>query len=268
MYLELKMHLKYRHLNNEFAPKPIHLELEGWSGAPTEHRKEQKIQPYMCKPFVDANTYGIEICYPFNTEITVSKNNGIIQIIAEDDWKKDTEIVQKIGIPVGCLGEKHFSMNTCLDIMVDEKYVLRIENHPRFYSEDNVACVISGHLETNWWSSLFFIVFNSPREGQVLRFKKGDKICQVFPVLNEKITIEEMSTDLKNNRRWQAATFANRRSIIARGYKDNQHNYFDNLYKKLSKYVQLYGLVQLKLLVNKLSMKVENYVKLKLKLFK
>lgn len=262
------MLLKYRHLNNEFPPKPIHLELEGWSGSPNEHKKERKIQPYMCKPFTDANTYGLEICYPFNTKIVVTKIDGKIQISAEDDWKKDSDIIEKIGIPVGCLGEKHFSMNTCLDIMVENKYVLRVENHPRFYSEDSIPCVIAGHLETNWWSSLFFIVFKSPKEGEVFTFKKGDKICQVFPVLNKKIEIEEMSIDEKNYRRWQAATFAFKRNLIAKGHKDNQNNYFDNLYKKLSKYVQLYGIIQLKVLVNKLNMKVENFLKLKLKLFK
>ena len=267
MFVELKMHLKYRQLTNELPPKLIHLELEGWAGSPSEHKTERKIQPYMCKPFVDANTYGLEIFYPFNTEITVTKINGKIEITAED-WNKDAEIVQKIGVPVGCLGESHFSMNTCLDIMVEKNYVLRIENHPRFYAEDDVPCVISGHLETNWWTSLFFIVFKAPQEGQKLTFKKGDKICQVFPVLNKEITIEEMNSEEKNYRRWQASTFALRRDILAKGHRDNQNNYFDNLYKKLSKYVQLYGLIQLKVLVNKLNMKVENYIKLKCKLFK
>ena len=69
--------LKYRSLFKGLSPKPIKLEIPGWAGEQNKHTNGDKPQPWHCPPFIEAATYGLELCYPFETECRVK--NTIFQ---------------------------------------------------------------------------------------------------------------------------------------------------------------------------------------------
>ena len=263
------MIIKYRSYLENFCPNKIKLDTEGWAGSAQEFKSTKKVQPFLCKPFTDANLYGWELIYPYNTTVKIYKDINVLKIDAEENWAKDGDLVKKHGVPIGAIGDNHFGINTALDIQVPENYVLRIENHPSFYSEHNLPCIIPGHLETNWWSSLFFIVCKAPANGETLTISKDCKLAQIFPVIkNLPDNLVEMTKEEKINRAEMYACLNMNRKNLASGYKDDKNNFFDNLYKKMSKYYSIFGHDGLNKLVNKLMGKLKGFKKLKLKFFK
>ena len=73
-----KLLLKYRTWYQGEAPRPIKLEIPGWAGEFNSHKDGDKPQPWHCIPFVEGSTYGLELCYPFDTECCVEMRNGEI----------------------------------------------------------------------------------------------------------------------------------------------------------------------------------------------
>jgi hypothetical protein len=264
------MILKYRSVFENLELKQTELQIPGWAGSKDEFKNEKKVQPFLCKPFVDAANYGISIYYNYETTLKISNNKGKIEFIPESDWQKDKIILEKLGgVPVGAISENHFGINSGLDLQVPENYALRIENHPAYYNQNNYPCAIPGHLETTWWSSLFFIVFKNPTKGKTIILKKGMPIAQVFPVpLHKNIEIKEMSNQEKLTRRENFKIIHHNRHNISQSYKDNLGNSFDHTYKEISKKIKKNGFEWFAKFLNELSVKVGNIKNLGLRLFK
>lgn len=261
------MNLKYRTIFENFELQKVKLQIDDWAGSNNKNEKDIKVQPFMCKPFVDAATYGFEILYPYETSCEVEFLDGKLKITAEQDWQKDQDIIKKIGnIPIGQISENHFGINTGLDIKVTSKNVLRIESHPAFYGKNNYPCAIPGHLETDWWSSLFFVVFKAPEKNQKLYFYKGMAMAQCFVLPKENNFLPIRMTEKEAEaRRKNFAIINSSRNKISKNYKDNNGNTFDHTYKVLSRYVSIKGIKGFKNLLDSLKNKIK---KIGFRLFK
>src|SRR5437764_12426711 len=83
-----KLTIKYRLSGKALPPRRITMKLPGWGGSP-ELRMENgsQPQPWHCKPFTDASTYGLELLYQYETECQIINESGTPRI--EWDYMKE-----------------------------------------------------------------------------------------------------------------------------------------------------------------------------------
>src|SRR5437016_5074797 len=77
-----KLNIKYATYMNSQPPRPIRLEIGGWSGTPEKMVDGSNPQPWHCLPFVEGSTYGLEIVYSFAPPCDVVNDNGRVYV----DW--------------------------------------------------------------------------------------------------------------------------------------------------------------------------------------
>lgn len=232
-----KISVEYRTWYQGLPPRPIKLQIPGWAGDKNNHTDGDKPQPWHCTPFVDGSTYGLELIYNCEGDCYVQMVNGKVEF--NGDFTEDRKRMTTTPMPpFSTFAPGHFGMSSCLDIKVPEGYVLRTEPHPRFYTDetDTVPCCLPGHLATNWWPKVFFVVFKNPRPGQTLIFRKGEPFCQVL-ILPQKMQydIKEMTSDEAARRCFRddnIGKFAGK--IASNKWKDYLGNAFDDKYKVLN----------------------------------
>jgi len=238
--------IKYRswHLGKE--PRPIKLQIPGWSGCDHTHTSNSKAQPWHCQPFVDGSTYGLELSYPFKTECFAVMRNG--KMCFEGDFSEENKITQLQGVtlpPFSCFADGHFGMTSCLDLEVPDTHTLRIESHPMFYTDTTgtVPCVVPGHLQTSWWPKIFFVVFKNPSEGHGYIFKHDIPYAQIL-VIPKKVSYDIVKmSDVEIHRRGFAdgVIADNARQIAGNTWRSNVGHQFDDKYKKLSTIASKHG---------------------------
>lgn len=188
--------IKWRNWFKGIPPRPIKLEIPGWAGEKSNHGDGDKPQPWFCPPFVEGATYGLELLYPFDTECHVKIVNG--KLFFECDFSEENKDCPYVELPpFSNFAPGHFGMTSSLDIEVPPGYVLRTEPHPRYYTDitNTVPCCIPGHLQTEWWPKIFFVVFKNPMPGQTLIFRKGEPYGQVLVVPRQiNYEIKEMTS--------------------------------------------------------------------------
>lgn len=158
-------------LGKALPPRPIKLKIPGWAGINNYHGDGGPPQPWHCVPFVEGSTYGIEFLYPYEEEQTVTRVNGEVQFGNPD-------------LPFKCFASGHYGYQSGTDIKIPEGYVIRLEPHPRYFVDEigDVPLMLPGHLQTQWWTRYFFIVFKSPFEGQKHVFRYGEPFGQFLVV--------------------------------------------------------------------------------------
>ena len=242
------MEIKYRSVFNEtyFGVIKNKIDLE---------MPSKSANPFACKPFKDAYEYGLEITYPYKTDLIVQNNDGKLDFIC--DWSKDQDTLSKVSSkPVGSISDGFFGLASGLDIQVPENFVLRIETHPNYYLKENYPCVVPGNLETYWWSSLFFLVFKSPPAGKSITFTYGMPIAKFVVVpQNVEYEISKMTEDEEEKRRKNFATINENRKILGKSYTDNKGQAFDTTYKNLSCYIKNNGCKKLESILESLESK-------------
>lgn len=221
-----KIPIKYRTWYQGEPPRPIRLQIPGWAGEQNKHTDGDVPQAWHCTPFVEASTYGLELVYNFDTECHVKYVDGELKFIGDFSQEKH-KIVPQISLPpFSTFAPGHFGMSSCADIMVPEGHILRLEPHPRYYTDEThtTPLCIPGHLATAWWPKIFFVVFKNPMPGQTYIFRKGEPYAQIL-VLPRKVQydIEPMT-----------ATEANRRNniddiIVKYGKIFSTNDWHDNL---------------------------------------
>ena len=68
--------VKYRVVNPGLGPRRTKLEMPGWAGKPEPRTDGSHEQAWHCVPFTEGAQYGIEIFYPYDNELRVSRRNG------------------------------------------------------------------------------------------------------------------------------------------------------------------------------------------------
>ncbi|MBS0633889.1 MAG: hypothetical protein JSR37_00315 [Verrucomicrobia bacterium] len=230
--------IKYRKWAHGIVPRPIKLQIPGWSGKCPVHMGAAAIQPWECLPFIEASTYGLELCYSFEGEVRVSNHDN--KIVFEGDTEIDDPDPPYTKIPLFSSFSPHFFGHTsCLDIQVPPGYVLRTEPHPSFYTDatGQVPCCLPGHLQTSWWPMIFFVVFKTPIPGQTIVFRKGEPYGQVLVVPHKlRHKIEEMSSSEQQDRHTLSILIRkhSKKILEESGTKDQTDGVFDYKYKILS----------------------------------
>lgn len=229
--------VKYRTWYQGNSPKPIKLQIPGWAGQDHSPMEAGKIQPWQCPPFMEGNTYGLELTYPFDTECHIKVVDGEIQF--EGDFTEEAKKVAPWNIPLPpfkSFSPGYFGMTSCLDIDIPEGYILRIEPHPRFYTDDTwtVPAAIPGHLQSQWWPKIFFVAFKFPRPGQTYIFRKNEPYAQIL-ILPRKISydIQEMSNEEKEERIKRDSQISKNAQKISKSTKTGHGHDFDHKYQIL-----------------------------------
>lgn len=231
-----KILIKYRTWYQGQPPKPIKLQIPGWAGEPNDHTNGDKPQPWHCIPFVEGSTYGLELYYPFDTECHVSIKDG--KVCFDGDFTEESLKCPNVPLPPFLsFSPGHFGMTSALDIKVPAEYVLRLEPHPRFYTDETntVPCCIPGHLQTEWWSKIFFVVFKNPIPNQTIIFRKGEPFGQIL-IVPKKINyeIQEMTNaEILERSLFDTKIEKYAKNIAKNDWHDYKGNNFDDKYKVL-----------------------------------
>lgn len=261
------MKIEYRLWGKGIPPRPTKLQIPGWAGNHHGHDNGDTPQPWHCTPFVEASTYGLELVYPFDTEAVVylDKNNNVK---FEGDFTDECIWSNPPSPPFAAFAESHFGYTSAVDISVPEDHVVRLEPHPRFYTDTTgtCPCAISGHIQP-WWCKIFFVVFKSPLPGQKIIFRKNEPYAQVL-VVPKKMTyeIKEMDSE-KAIERKSVENLINtyRQNICKHSWKDHKGNLFDDKYKQLLSIYNKVGFDGIKTYLEKIESSVKNKVKKKVK---
>jgi len=232
-----KIDVFYRTYGKCIPPKRIAIDIPGWAGDGTDHTMGSVAKPLHCLPFVEGSTYGIELIYSFDTTTYVSRKNG--KIVFDGDWsKEDLQGVRYDEIPpFGAFAEEHYGFTSSLDFQIPKDYILRLEPHPSFYTDPTYCTpwAVPGHIQSEWWSSIFFVVFKAPPVGHTHVFQKGKPYAQAL-ILPRKVSynIQRMPEEMEQKRNTRnSLVFNNRKKFAKNIWIDNNGKEFDDKYKVL-----------------------------------
>lgn len=230
--MKSEINIKYRTWYKGQPPRLIKLEIPGWAG-----EDNWKFgQPWHCKPFADGATYGLELIYPYDTEVRVTTNNEG-EVFFETDSKSEWNN-SGIEFPFKSFAPHHFGFTSSLDIQTEPGMGVMILPHPSFFTDRNNTVPIPsiGLIESDWWPKIFFIAFKTPSLGQTHIFKKGKGVAQVLIVPKDvRYNIKKMSREEELMRVDQEKALQKYGAKISnKSWQDGSGNSFDNKYKVLS----------------------------------
>jgi hypothetical protein len=97
----------YRVVNPKLAPRRTKYEIPGWAGKPESRRDGAHEHPWHCISFTEGAHYGIELFYPYDNELRVTRRDG--KLIFDSEWGPPPEP----GLswpPFGSFGENFLSI--------------------------------------------------------------------------------------------------------------------------------------------------------------
>ena len=72
--------VKFRLVNPGLQPRRTKLEMPGWAGKPEPRTDGSQEYAWHCAPFTEGAQYGIEIFYPYDNELHVTKKDGKLDL--------------------------------------------------------------------------------------------------------------------------------------------------------------------------------------------
>jgi hypothetical protein len=171
--------VKYRLMNPGLQPRRTKLEMPGWAGQPAPRKDGSHEYAWHCMPFTEGAQYGIEIFYPYENELRVTRKNG--EFVFDGDFGAAPEEGLQWP-PFRSFGKEYYTYQLLLDLKVGKEWAVRTEPHPRFYTDptDSVPIAVPALLRTEWWPMISFIVFKSPVEGHTHIFRPGEPMLQIL----------------------------------------------------------------------------------------
>jgi len=171
--------VKYRLFEPRLAPRRTKMEVPGWAGQPEPRRDGSHEYGWHCMPFVEGAQYGIELFYPFDNELRVTRRDG--RVVLDSDWGPDPGTGANWP-PFRSFGDDYYTYQLLLDLQVPDDMAVRTEPHPRFYTStaDDVPIAVPALLRTSWWPIISFVVFKTPPEGRVHVFRPGEPMMQLI----------------------------------------------------------------------------------------
>jgi hypothetical protein len=227
--------VKYRLFEPRLNPRRTKMEVPGWAGQPEPRRDGSHEYGWHCMPFVEAAQYGIELFYPFDNELRVTRRDG--QVILDSDWGPDPGT----GInwpPFRPFGEGYYSYQLLLDLNVPDDMAVRTEPHPRFYTSDtdDVPIAVPALLRTSWWPMISFVIFKTPPEGCVHVFRRDEPFMQMlFVPVDPEFTLTPMDEDEAAEREMRSRRiYASRDTLGAQSrWTSSTHTIFDGTYRQI-----------------------------------
>ena len=171
--------VKYRLYDPRLDPRRAKLEVPGWGGQPEPRRDGSHEHPWHCIPFSEAAQYGIELFYPYDNELRVTKRDGVVAL--EADWGPDPGTGANWP-PFRSFGEEYYTYQLLLDLEVADDMAVLTQPHPRYYTApaDDVPLAVPALLRTSWWPMISFVVFKAPPEGRWHVFRPGEPFMQIL----------------------------------------------------------------------------------------
>lgn len=172
--------IKYRLVEPGLRPRRTKLEMPGWGGKAEPRKDGSHEQVWHCMPFTEGAQYGIELLYPYDNELRVTKRDGQVQLDGDFGEADPSSGLQ--WPPFRAFGENYYTYQLLLDLKVAENMAVRSEPHPRYYTDanDEVPLAVPALLRTNWWPMISFVVFKAPPEGRTHIFRKDEPFMQMI----------------------------------------------------------------------------------------
>ena len=172
--------IKYRLVNPGLRPRRTKIEMPGWGGKPEPRTDGSQEYAWHCAPFTEGAQYGMEIFYPYDNELHVSKKDG--ELVFDGDFGPCSDESDLMWPPFRTFGRDYYSYQLLLDLKVGKEWAVRTEPHPRFYTDttDTVPIAVPALLRTEWWPMISFVIFKSPTEGRTHIFRLGEPMLQIL----------------------------------------------------------------------------------------
>ncbi len=171
--------VKLRYFNPGLQPRRTKMEMPGWAGQPSPRANGSHEYAWHCAPFTEGAQYGIEIFYPYQNELHVSRKDGQFHFDGDFGPAPDGDLQWP---PFRSFGRDFYTYQLLLDLNVGPDWAVRTEPHPRFYTDTTgtVPIAVPALLRTEWWPMISFVVFKAPGEGQVHIFRPGEPMLQIL----------------------------------------------------------------------------------------
>jgi hypothetical protein len=236
------LELRYRSSHGAPPPRRIRLQIPGWSGASIRPADGAVAQPWHCQPFVEGATHGLELVYPYQSEVRVRQEDGRIRF--EGDLPAEMKAAG-LSQPFGVFAAGHYGMGTGLDLLPPPGYALRLGPHPRYFTEESgdVPLAVPGHLQ-RFWPNQFFAAFRAPPPGQVHVFRPGEPYAQLLLVrVGETYAVEPMDAELTADRALQEQRVRSLSYMLARRlWRSAGGIWFGDKYRQLQRIFRRGGL--------------------------
>ncbi len=172
--------VKFRSHQAGAPPRRTKLEIPGWAGDRRPRANGSEEQMWHCLPFSEGAQYGIEVFYPHDHELRVTRREG--KLYFEGDFGPPPES-GLMWPPFRNFGERFYTYQLLIDIDAGPGWAIRTEPHPRFYSDTSGTVPIAvPALIRHWWPMVSFLVFKSPNEGQTHIFRQGEPFVQILVI--------------------------------------------------------------------------------------
>jgi hypothetical protein len=227
--------VKYRLVNPALRPRRTELKIPGWGGERAPRKDGSHEYPWHCSPFTEGAQYGIEIFYPHDNELHVSRRNGELVFDGDFGPPPDSDLQWP---PFRAFGREYYTYQLLLDLKVDKDWAVRTEPHPRFYSDptDTVPIAIPAMLRTEWWPMISFVVFKSPPEGRTHIFRPGEPMLQLIVIpIEAKFELSPMHEEEAAEREMRGRRIHASRPTLAADttWKSDTNTIFDGTYRHL-----------------------------------
>ena len=226
--------VKYRVIRPHLPPRRTRLESPGWAGEPEPRADGSHEQPWHCIPFSEAARAGMELCYPFDHELQVSLFDG--EPVFEERRPAPAADDEPMP-PFRSFGAQYYTFQTLIDFKVDDGHAIKLETHPRFYTDaTGTAPIAVPAVLRRWWPMINFVVFKAPDAGQTHVFRPGEPFIQITIVpSDDKIELIEMSAEEAAERELQSRRIHASREPLSGDtqWTSSTKTVFDGTYRRL-----------------------------------
>ncbi len=211
------------------------MEMPGWGGLPHPRKDGSHEQAWHCTPFTEGAQYGIELFYPYENELRVTKKDGQVVLSGDFGSPPDEDLQWP---PFRAFGENYYTYQLLLDLKVPPGWAVRAEPHPRFYTDtaDTVPLAVPALLRTEWWPMISFVVFKAPPEGVEHIFRAGEPMMQFIVVpADPEFELAEMSGEEAAEREARSRRIHASRSTLGAEstWTSSTNTVFDGTYRYL-----------------------------------
>jgi hypothetical protein len=232
--------LKYRLHGHRPPPQPIQLAIPGWAGEQQPRADGNHEQPWHCTPLSESARYGVEMLYPFDEELRVTKFRGRVRL--EANWGEPIDPDMNWP-PFRAFGEDYYSYQIALDLQVPSGWAIRTEPHPRYYTDatNTTPLAVPALIRSEWWPMMFFCIFKAPPRGVTHIFRKGEPFISMIVLPAEpELDLQPMTEDEAAERELRARRLAASRDRLAAGTRwvSTTNTVFDGTYRQMFRAVR------------------------------